>query len=127
MSYMLVFLGAGFGGALRQLVNVLSNRYFGADFPAGTLIVNVFGSFAMGGLAEYFALQVGASTQARLFLTTGILGGFTTFSTFSLDLVTLYERGHVVDAVVYGVISLLASVIALIAAMTVMRMTMPAG
>jgi CrcB protein len=127
MNYVLVFLGAGIGGAFREFVNAFSHRYLGNSFPTGTLIVNVFGSLAMGALAEYFALKVGASTQARLFLTTGILGGFTTFSTFSLDLVSLYERGDALGAALYGMASLVVSVGALVAAMTMIRMLMPAG
>ena len=93
MLYLIVFLGAGIGGALRHGVNVGATRLFGFGFPFGTFIVNVAGSFVMGLLAGYFAYPARAFRQhMRLFLTTGILGGFTTFSTFSLDAALLIER-----------------------------------
>ena len=85
MLYLIVFLGAGIGGALRHGVNVGATRLFGFGFPFGTLIVNIVGSFAMGLLAGYFAFRPGINQHMRLFLTTGVLGGFTTFSAFSLD------------------------------------------
>src|ERR1700750_2931736 len=92
MRYLIVFLGAGIGGALRHGVNVGSAKLFGLGFPFGTLIVHVAGLFAMGLLAGYFAFRPGIAQYMRLFLTTGILGGFTTFSAFSLDTALLVER-----------------------------------
>src|SRR5438128_4980752 len=92
MLYLIVFLGAGIGGALRHGVNVAAARLFGFGFPYGTLMVNVAGSFAMGLLAGYFAFRPGIGQHLRLFLTTGILGGVTTFSAFSLDAALLVER-----------------------------------
>jgi fluoride exporter len=92
MLYLIVFVGAGIGGALRHGVNVAATRYFGYGFPFGTLIVNIVGSFVMGLFAGYFAFRPGIPQHMRLFLTTGILGGFTTFSSFSLDTALLIER-----------------------------------
>ena len=92
MAYLIVFLGAGLGGALRHGVNLGAARLFGLGFPYGTLIVNVAGSFLMGVLAGYFAFRPGLDQHSRLFLTTGVLGGFTTFSAFSLDAALLIER-----------------------------------
>ena len=93
---LIVFLGGGMGAALRHGVNLLSARLFGTAFPWHTLIENVTGSLVMGLLAGYFAFKGGdASQHWRLFLTTGILGGYTTFSAFSLDAVLLYERGEI--------------------------------
>lgn len=93
MLYLIVFLGAGLGGAIRHGVNVWAVRAFGYGFPFGTLIVNVLGSFMMGLLVGLFAFRAGLVPQhARLFLTTGVLGGFTTFSAFSLDAALLFER-----------------------------------
>ncbi len=92
MPYLIIFLGAGIGGALRHGVNVAAARLFGYGFPFGTLIVNVVGSFVIGLLAGYFAFRPGIPQDMRLFLTTGILGGFTTFSAFSLDAALLVER-----------------------------------
>src|SRR5215212_5823255 len=92
MLYLIVFLGAGIGGALRHGVNVGAARLFGYGFPYGTLIVNVVGSFLIGLLAGYFAYRPGVDQHVRLLLTTGLLGGFTTFSAFSLDVALLIER-----------------------------------
>jgi CrcB protein len=109
MTYLIVFLGAGLGGALRHGVNVASLRLFGGGFPAGTLSVNVIGSLLMGLIAGYFALKGEASQAWRLFLTTGILGGFTTFSAFSLDAALLYERGALGQALGYVLASVVLS------------------
>ena len=100
-AYLIVFLGAGLGGALRHGVNLAAARLLGTGFPFGTFAVNVLGSLAMGLLAEYFALRGDASQSWRLFLTTGILGGFTTFSAFSLDAALLWERGEALLALLY--------------------------
>jgi CrcB protein len=121
MLYLIVFLGAGIGGALRHGVNVGSARMFGYGFPFGTLIVNVLGSFLMGLLAGYFAFRPGLGQHARLFLTTGILGGFTTFSAFSLDTALLVERHAYGLAAGYAVGSVAASVSALFLGLAVFR------
>jgi CrcB protein len=121
MLYLIVFLGAGLGGALRHAVNVASSRLFGLSFPYGTLIVNVAGSFAMGLLAGYFAYRPGIPQHMRLFLTTGILGGFTTFSTFSLDAAVLVERHAFGLAAGYMVGSVTAGLAALFLGLAVFR------
>ena len=114
MLYLIVFLGAGIGGALRHGVNVWAVRAFGYAFPFGTLIVNVLGSFIMGLLVGFFAFRAGLVPQhARLFLTTGVLGGFTTFSAFSLDAALLLERHSYSMAIAYVVGSMFASLVAL--------------
>jgi len=92
LLYLIVFLGAGIGGAVRHGVNVFSARQFGLGFPVGTMMVNIVGSFLMGALAGWFAFRPGTDQHVRLFLTTGILGGFTTLSAFSLDTALLIER-----------------------------------
>ena len=89
MNFLLVFLGGGLGAAARHGVNILSLRLWGAGFPFGTLLINVVGSLVMGVLVEHFVLRSGVSMSARLFVTTGVLGGFTTFSAFSLEAVAL--------------------------------------
>jgi CrcB protein len=125
MLYAIVFLGAGVGGALRHGVNVGAARLFGYGFPFGTLIVNVAGSFAMGALAGYFAFRPGIGQHMRLFLTTGILGGFTTFSAFSLDSALLIERHQYGLAAGYMVGSVAASVAALFAGLALFRTAGP--
>jgi CrcB protein len=121
MLYFIVFLGAGIGGALRHGVNLAAARQFGFGFPFGTLIVNVAGSFLMGLLAGYFAFRPGLSQHLRLFLTSGVLGGFTTFSAFSLDTALLVERHAYGMAAGYAVGSVAASVAALFFGLAVFR------
>jgi fluoride exporter len=122
-SYLLVFLGAGVGGALRHGVNVGAARLLGTGFPWGTLTVNVVGGFAMGLIAEWLALRAGAASMQhlRLFLTTGILGGFTTFSAFSLDAVLLWERGETGMAIAYLLASVILSIAGLFAGLSIVR------
>jgi CrcB protein len=121
MGFLIVFLGGGIGAALRHGVNLGSARLFGTAFPYATLIENVTGSLAMGILAAYFAFKGDASQSWRLFLTTGILGGYTTFSAFSLDAVLLYERGQLGLAALYVVASVALSIGGLFAGLALVR------
>ncbi len=121
MGYLIVFLGGGLGAALRHGVNLAALRLLGPNFPFGTLTVNVTGSIAMGLLAGYFAFRGDASQHWRLFLTTGILGGYTTFSAFSLDVAVLWERHAVLPAVAYVLASVLLSVAGLFAGLFLVR------
>lgn len=109
-AYLMVFLGAGIGGMMRHAVNAAAARMFGYGFPSGTMIVNVAGSFLMGVLAGYFALRTGLPQSLRLFLATGVLGGFTTFSAFSLDAALLIERNSYGQAAGYVLGSLVLSI-----------------
>ncbi len=122
-STLLVFFGAGLGGVLRHGINLVSPRWFGTGFPAGTLLINVLGSALMGVIAGWLAFktQAGWSQHARLFLTTGILGGFTTFSAFSLDAVLLWERGETGLAAAYVLGSVILSLAALLAGLALVR------
>jgi CrcB protein len=117
----LVFLGAGLGGALRHGVNLAAARLLGTGFPYGTLTVNILGSLFMGFLAGYFAFKGEASQHWRLFLTTGVLGGFTTFSTFSLDAALLWERGDTSGMLAYVLASVALSVGGLFAGLHLVR------
>lgn len=126
MNYLIVFLGAGFGGAARHGVNVLSARLLGTGFPAGTLLVNALGCLLMGLIAGTFAFRGHLPQEMRLFLTTGVLGGFTTFSTFSLDAALLWERGETGLAALYVGASLLLSLAGVAAGLALTR-TMLAG
>jgi CrcB protein len=121
MLYLIVFIGAGIGGALRHGVNVGAAKLFGYGFPFGTLIVNIAGSFLMGLFAGYFAFKPGIGQHMRLFLTTGVLGGFTTFSAFSLDAALLIERHALGMAAGYMVGSVAASLSALFFGLAIFR------
>ncbi len=121
MGYLVVFFGGGVGAALRHGVNLAAARLLGTSFPYGTLTVNVVGSLLMGLLAAWFAFEGSPSQHWRLFLTTGILGGFTTFSTFSLDTALLYERGEPGLAALYVVASVAAGIIGLFGGLAMIR------
>jgi CrcB protein len=116
MTWLLVFVGGGIGSALRYAVDRLAMATFGPGVPAGTLIVNIGGSLAMGVLiGALAAVPGGASHNLRLFLATGLLGGFTTFSTFSLNALTLWERGQAGAALAYVLASVILSLAAVAA------------
>ncbi|MCZ7641846.1 MAG: fluoride efflux transporter CrcB [Pseudorhodoplanes sp.] len=121
MDYLIVFLGGGIGSAMRHGVNLAGSRWLGTAFPYSTLIVNIVGSLAVGLLAAYFAFKGEASQPWRLFFTTGVLGGFTTFSAFSLDVAALYERGDLVLAAAYILASVIFSLAGLFAGLYVIR------
>lgn len=113
---LIVFIGSGLGGALRHLVGLVALRLLGPAFPYGTLAINVAGSALMGLVAGLFAAGTLAGHDLRLLLTTGMLGGFTTWSTFTLDIATLWERGQPLAAIGYVAASLVLS-LAMIALM----------
>lgn len=123
MGYLLVFIGGGLGSALRHGVNVLAARFWGTQYPIGTLSINVLGSFAMGVVVEYLAMKSALSQQVRLFLTTGVIGGFTTFSTFSLEIATLSSRGEIMWAGLYVASSLIFGVGGFYTGMALVRLT----
>ena len=121
MNYLIVFLGGGVGSMLRHGVNLLCARLFGIGFPFGTLTVNITGSIVMGLLAGYFAFKGDAAQSWRLFLMTGVLGGYTTFSAFSLDAIFLYERGQIGMAALYIAASGAVSILGLFAGLMLIR------
>lgn len=123
LSTALVFLGAGIGGVLRHGVNLVSLKWLGASFPYGTMAINILGSGAMGLVAGWLAFKAGEgwTQNARLFLATGVLGGFTTFSAFSLDAMLLWERGEVLSAAFYVLGSVVLSLAALVAGLSIVR------
>jgi CrcB protein len=121
MGYLIVFLGGGIGAAIRHGVNLASARTLGTAFPYGTLLINITGSLIMGLAAAYFAFKGDASQHWRLFMTTGILGGYTTFSAFSLDAALLYERGEIGMAAVYVTASVAVSIVGLFAGLAIVR------
>jgi CrcB protein len=121
MGYLIVFLGGGLGAAIRHGINLASARAFGTGFPYGTLLINITGSLVMGLTAAYFAFKGDASQHWRLFLATGVLGGYTTFSAFSLDAALLYERGEVGAAAIYVLASVALSIAGLFAGLALVR------
>ena len=121
MHWLLVFVGGGLGAAARHGINRAGLALLGPGFPWWTLGVNVLGSFLIGLLAGLFDVM-GTGQNARLFLTTGFLGGFTTFSAFSLDALTLWECGAMLQAGLYVAGSVIASLIAVIAGLMISRL-----
>jgi fluoride exporter len=121
MNYLLVFVGGGLGASLRHAVNMAAAKAFGTAFPYGTFIINISGSIVMGLIAGYLAFKGEATQHWRLFLMTGLLGGYTTFSAFSLDTALLYERGALGLAAFYALGSVGFSIAGLFAALALVR------
>ena len=117
-------VGGAIGTVARHLANVGFGRWLGAGFPWSTLFVNVVGGFLMGALIEALALRFEGSIELRTFLATGILGGFTTFSAFSMDAVLLMQRGETATAALYIGASVLLSILALLAGLWLMRLAL---
>ncbi len=120
-----VALGGAVGSAGRLMVTTAAARLFGPSFPWGTLAVNVAGSFAMGLVAVWVARHWGEWPGVRLLVMTGLLGGFTTFSAFSLDAVLLMERGQMGTAALYMSGSVALSIAALFAGLSAARVLFP--
>ncbi|WP_438277128.1 fluoride efflux transporter CrcB [Nitrobacter sp.] len=121
MNYLLVFVGGGLGATFRHGINILCARIFGTHFPFGTFFINVSGSVVMGLIAGYLAFKGNAAQPWRLFVMTGVLGGYTTFSTFSLDSALLYERGEIGLAALYVVGSVVLAIGGLFAGLALVR------
>jgi crcB protein len=121
LGFLLIFIGGGLGSMLRHAVNLSSAALFGVNFPYGTMIVNITGSFTMGVIASWFALRGQGGQMMSLFLTTGILGGFTTFSAFSLDAALLWERNQTGGAILYVLGSFVAAIIGVFVGLAAMR------
>lgn len=120
-AFAAVAAGGALGAMARYGVNLASVHLLGTNFPYGTLIVNVVGSFIMGLLIEAMAVSWAVSTEMRLFLVVGILGAFTTFSTFSLDFAVLYRRGEWGLGLAYVLISVSLSIAAVFAGLALAR------
>jgi CrcB protein len=121
MGFLIVFVGGGIGAALRHGFNLAFAHAFGTAFPYATLFENVSGSVAMGALVALFAFRSGVPHHWQLFLTTGILGGYTTFSTFSLDVAVLYERSEIGLAALYVLLSVVLSIGGLFGGLALVR------
>ncbi|WP_208250345.1 fluoride efflux transporter CrcB [Rhizobium sp. T1470] len=121
MQALLVAVGGAIGSVLRYYVGQWALRLAGPAFPWGTLTVNVVGCFVIGVFAEMIVRRFDASPEMRLLLITGFLGGFTTFSAFTLDAISLFERGAAVSSAVYIVASVGLSMAAVTAGLALMR------
>jgi CrcB protein len=124
MAYLWIALGGALGSMARYATGIYVGRWLGTAFPWGTLLINIVGSFLIGTFAESFALRWDASPSMRVFLVVGICGGYTTFSTFSLDMVTLLNRGETLLAATYIVASVGLGVAALYGGLYAMRLVL---
>jgi CrcB protein len=121
LNILLVAIGGAIGSVARYLTGMFTLRTFGPGFPWGTLTVNIVGSLAIGIFAELIARRFSAPLEWRLFIITGFLGGFTTFSAFSLDVATLIDNGNLPLALAYVAVSMLVSLFAVFAGLAMMR------
>ena len=123
-SFLLVGVGGAIGSIARYGVGVLVGQVWRSDFPLATLLINIVGSLAMGLLVGLLAKFTPSwQTEARLFLAIGVLGGFTTFSSFSLDTITLIERGQIGPAALYVALSVAVSVAGLYLGLLMVRIS----
>jgi len=120
MNYLIVLVGGAVGSVARYGTGVLAGRWLGPGYPYGTLAVNLIGGFLMGVLAGTLA-RIGGTEHTRLLIGVGVLGGFTTFSSFSLDVVTMIERGEPSVAISYVLLSVIGSVLALFGGLYLVR------
>ncbi len=118
---LLVAVGGAIGASLRHLVGLASLKLMGPGFPYGTFVVNVIGSFVMGAFIAWLAARSQADVWLRYLIATGFLGGFTTFSAFSLDAVFLWERGEATTALAYVLLSVMLSIFAVLAGLFLVR------
>ncbi|WHA39881.1 fluoride efflux transporter CrcB [Agrobacterium larrymoorei] len=121
LNILLVALGGAIGSVGRYLVGVWGTRLAGPNFPWGTLTVNIVGAFFIGLMVEMIARRLDASAEMRVFIVTGIIGGFTTWSSFTLDAVVLFERGALGMSALYIMASLLVSFVAIFAGLALGR------
>jgi CrcB protein len=121
IAVLYVALGGAVGSAARYALARAVGQTLGTSFPYGTLTVNILGSLAMGLLAGWLVKADSGNQELHLLLAVGLLGGFTTFSAFSLDIVTLIQRGDYAATLLYILISVIISVLALFAGLMIMR------
>jgi CrcB protein len=112
LHLLLVAAGGAIGAGLRHLTNLGALRLVGPNYPWGTMAINIVGSFVMGLFIALLGRRFGGSNELRMFVATGVLGGFTTFSSFSLDFATLWERGTPLPAIGYALASVIGAIVA---------------
>jgi len=115
MNLLAVFLGGGIGSVLRYLCSILCLKTISSPFPFGTFLINIFGSLFLGFMLGLFVTKTGSNSQLKLFLTVGVAGGFTTFSTFSVETFNLFKDGHNYLAMIYPITSVFLGFCAVIA------------
>lgn len=118
--YLYIAMGGALGALARFGVVQQSARFFATSFPVGTLLVNIVGSFLMG-LVAFYVLSRSGFTGTRALVMTGFLGGFTTFSAFSLDVLQQIEKGEIWQAIIYSIASVVLSVLAVFVGYWLMR------
>ena len=121
-TILVIAAGGAFGAVARYGVGVFATRMFGMSFPWGTLIVNIGGSFLLGALIEVMALRWSVSPEMRAFLVIGVMGAFTTFSTFSMDVVVLFQRGMIGLSALYIATSVVGALLGFMAGLRVLRL-----
>ena len=120
-TVMAIAMGGALGAVARHFISHWSVVALGNGFPWGTLTVNVVGCFALGVVVEVMALVWSPAAEWRAFLTVGVLGAFTTFSAFALDISILHERGEMLQAILYVTVSVAGSIAAIFAGMSLTR------
>lgn len=120
-ALLFIFLGGGTGAVCRYGTSLLAGRWLGTGFPYGTLIINLIGAFLIGLIVELLALKFSASPQLKLLLVTGFLGGYTTFSAFSLETALMLQRGDYTLGLLYVLASVLGTVALVFAATALVR------
>ena len=121
LKVIIVGFGGFFGSIFRYLIYLLSNNLIGYSFPFGTILVNVLGCFLIGLIYQIFSDTISLSDNLKLFMTIGFLGGFTTFSAFSLDVFLLYQSNSKLVAIIYIFITLVLSLLAMLGGMWIFK------
>ena len=121
LKVIIVGFGGFFGSIFRYLIYLLSNNLIGYSFPFGTILVNIIGCFLIGLTYQIFSDMISLSDNLKLFMTIGFLGGFTTFSAFSLDVFLLYQSNSKLVAIIYIFITLVLSLLAMLGGMWIFK------
>ena len=121
MTLFYIALGGSIGSVLRHLVTTQTSHLLGNSYPYGTMIVNILGSLLMGLFIGYLVKTLPHSMEIRSFFAVGVLGGFTTFSAFSLDAVNMIERGQMSSAAIYIALSVILSIVSLFLGLQIIK------
>ena len=119
--FVAVVVGGAIGAAARYLIMIAVGHWFGPGFPLATVVINIIGAFLLGSFVQMSALIWSPSPELRIFITVGILGSFTTFSSFALDVYMLWGRGETIEATAYVAISIIFGIVAFFTGVSVFR------